>query len=346
MIAVVAVAATQVAMAHSWRINNDASKGAHFASINEAMTSEQVVDGDTLYLDPGCVLSDDQTITKAVTVIGTGWDFNNRPYVYAQVKNLKVTAAATKIIGLYITGTLYPVADNVSIERCRIDGNISNNLSDYTKTYYNLKLMSSYLPSGYVYGSSSSSCYMFAIISNCIIRGGYNGLRGLTNATVTNNVILFTNRNSYSSETGYVLYLVNNSVFRNNIMMGVGSSYYNRMEYSCSGNSFMNNCLSANGTTSYAAENANVCMNTYDLSAVFLNDGAVGGAAYKLCEGSPAKGAGVGGIDCGPYAEGSLYPFVTYGLPEHIPYFTEAVIPTRPTDGKVKVTLKIENQNR
>lgn len=66
---------------------------------------------------------------------------------------------------------------------------------------------------------------------------------------------------------------------------------------------------------------------------------------YQLCEGSPAIGAGEGGIDCGPYAKGSLYPFVTYGMPKHIPYFTEAAVPAQPTDGKVKVSLKIVNQN-
>ena len=81
-------------------------------------------------------------------------------------------------------------------------------------------------------------------------------------------------------------------------------------------------------------------------AATYVVNSGAGGANLQLCENSPAKGAGEGGIDCGPYAEGSLYPFVTYGLPEHIPYFTEAVIPTHPTDGKVKVTLKIENQNR
>lgn len=75
-----------------------------------------------------------------------------------------------------------------------------------------------------------------------------------------------------------------------------------------------------------------------------INSGA-GGADLKLIEGSPAIGAGEGGIDCGPYAKGSLYPFVTYGMPKHIPYFTEAAVPAQPTDGKVKVSLKIVNQN-
>ena len=136
-----------------------------------------------------------------------------------------------------------------------------------------------------------------------------------------------------------------NSVFKNNIIISYYQSYYkNYIETSCSGNTFINNCMSADETTVYAS--GNVCANSTNLSKFIKNNGAVGGAWTQLCENSPAKGAGEGGIDCGPYAEGSLYPFVTYGLPEHIPHFTEAVIPANPTDGKVKVTLKIENQNR
>lgn len=330
----VAMATAQVAVAESWRINNDTSKGAHFASINDAMASEEVLDGDVLYLDPGCVLTADQTVSKAVTVIGTGWGFTTRPYPYAQVSTLKITAAA-KIEGLYVTGYLYALADNVSIERCRIDGYISNSVSGYTNKSFNyLQVISSYMTYG-LRGYGTSSHYLYATISNCIIYAD-EPLRFLTNARITNNVLISVHGNCD------VLSGIKNSVIKNNIMMNVS---YNRMEYNCSGNSFMNNCMSADATTSYAADNANVCTGVYDLSAVFLNDGAVGGAAYKLCEGSPAIGAGENGIDCGAYAEGSLYPFVTYGMPKHIPYFTEATVPAQPTDGKVKVSLKIVNQN-
>ena len=45
-----AMATAQVAVAESWRINNDTSKGAHFASINDAMASEDVKDGDVCIL--------------------------------------------------------------------------------------------------------------------------------------------------------------------------------------------------------------------------------------------------------------------------------------------------------
>ena len=59
--------------AASWRINNNANRKAHFTDINAAMSSTDVVDGDTLYIDPGCNITGQQNVTKQVTIVGTGY---------------------------------------------------------------------------------------------------------------------------------------------------------------------------------------------------------------------------------------------------------------------------------
>lgn len=335
----VAMATAQVAVAESWRINNDPAKGAHFVDINAAMASEDVVDGDVLYLDPGCVLGE-QTITKAVTVIGTGWDFNDRPYGYAQISANLVIKAAARVVGLYITGNALLHSDNIVIERCRIDLHVYRDT--WNSACNNLQLISSYLPTGVVRGMKADYGQMsYTIISNCVISSNdyYDGpLLYLHNATVTNCYLVATGQGKPLLARMY------NSSFKNNIMINIsGSNIQSLIEQNCSGNNFSCNCMSAETTTTYAS--ANVCTNSIDISTYVINDGAAGGAWAQLCEGSPAIGAGEGGIDCGPYAKGSLYPFVTYGMPKHIPYFTEAVVPAQPTDGKVKVSLKIVNQN-
>lgn len=339
MIAVVAVAATQVAMAHSWRINNDASKGAHFASINEAMDTIAVADGDTLYLDPGCVLSDAQTITKAVTVIGTGWDFSDKPYVPARIANYLYINNAAKVMSVQIDKQVYPNHDNIVLERCRITGNIKKQETKYSDS--NLQIIGCYV-NGFVGGLNSNNYAVgWKIYNTYISYWEYysRSIEYLTGAVIENCFL----RRGGRYDAYNVIYNVNNSVVRNNIMISDGEDRYKNNIISGSNNVFYNNCLSADETFSLAENN--VCANSIAFATFVCNTGT-GGALMQLCEGSPAKGAGEGGIDCGPYAEGSLYPFVTYGLPEHIPYFTEADIPTQPTDGKVKVTLKIENQNR
>lgn len=78
--AVLLFAGGQQADAASWRINNNANRHAHFTDINAAMSSNDVVAGDTLYLDPGCLITSTQNVTKRVTVIGTGNQYSPTPY--------------------------------------------------------------------------------------------------------------------------------------------------------------------------------------------------------------------------------------------------------------------------
>jgi len=66
--------------ARSWRVNSDETRKAHFTDINAAMASEEVVDGDTLYMDPGCTLTSNQTVTKQVTIVGCGYLRTDAPH--------------------------------------------------------------------------------------------------------------------------------------------------------------------------------------------------------------------------------------------------------------------------
>lgn len=336
VIAVVALCATQIALAESWRINNDATKGAHFASINAAMASENVVDGDTLYLDPGCVLSDDQTITKAVTVIGTGWGYSDKPYVPARIENKLIIRSAAKVVGLQISGDVNLYHSNVIIEECN-----TTHIGVSVKGVENVQIIGCYVTKRLL-GHSGDKSPGWQIYNSWIQDQTGNStppIYNLSQATVANCFIV-----NFSGWTDNIKALnIDNSLIKNNIIV---STYHKNLTDLVAGsnNLVYNNCMSvAADVSAYAANN--VCTGNKSLGHYMINSG-VGGAQMQLCENSPAKGAGEGGIDCGPYAEGSLYPFVTYGLPEHIPYFTEAVIPTHTTDGKVKVTLKIENQNR
>ena len=319
---------SMIASARSWHINNQSGISADFVDINAAMSSENVVDGDTLYLGAGCVIGS-QTLSKRVTLIGTGWRYNDSPVNSAKINgDITVTAAGARLLGVYVVGACYIKSSNIVVERCYVGNEIrslSNNLN-------NVKVLSCWTPhiSSYNYSNSGWE------IKNNIVKGNYSSapVRDFYNAVVENNIII----NTYSGKP--ILYNMDFCTIRNNIMLcGYSSSYTADCD-----NSFMQgNVLSA----SPEYENlypGNVLINSTDESLLFNCTGTVeSGEYYTLKEGSPAIGAGEGGADCGVY--GGVYRFVPYGRPQHIPVIKEAVVPSIPTDGKIKVSFKIENNN-
>ena len=74
----------------------------------------------------------------------------------------------------------------------------------------------------------------------------------------------------------------------------------------------------------------------------FVNEGS-DDAKWQLLDSSAAKGAATHGGDCGAF--GGATPYVLSGIPMFLPHITEALVPAKPTDGKITVKLKIENQN-
>jgi hypothetical protein len=88
-VAVMLVASLCAVQAKTWRINNDPAAKADFLSINDAMASLEVYPGDVLYLDPACRLPE-QTITKGVTIIGTGYNLTDSEE--AMVEGIKISA--------------------------------------------------------------------------------------------------------------------------------------------------------------------------------------------------------------------------------------------------------------
>ena len=106
------------------------------------------------------------------------------------------------------------------------------------------------------------------------------------------------------------------------------------------GNTIENNVFGC-GSTAMTDYPNNTFLNTTDLSTVFVNSGG-NDLVYRLCEGSPAIGAGENGMDCGAFA-GDAY--VPSGLPLFYPYFTGVEIPAVTTDGKLNIKLNIKTQN-
>lgn len=346
------------ANAKCWRVNHDTNTGAHFASINAAMAADSGVEaGDTLYLDPGLVTSAAATISKRVTIIGTGYLRASSPHKFAIVSHtLTITAEGTKIEGLRCWKLILNAA-NVTIERCYLTGEI-NSSSDKCETFTGITIRQSYIKYA-ASGSASSDCH-YAI-------KGYSTGHRFTNAIIENNIIVLSGdyayspirylnsciiRNNYIKYMGkssnYVLQDVSNSSIYNNVLLN--SKTIDQVNSNV-GNQPHHNIYSAAPATSgdESAEpivvngNNNYLLGSADENLIFAMSGNNDERFSELKENSPAKGFGVDGADCGP--SGGLYPYVVSGLPAYHPYYTNAVF-SKTSDGTgINVSLKIKMQN-
>lgn len=328
--------------AASWRINNNANRHAHFTDINAAMSSSDVHDGDTLYIDPGCTLTSAQTISKSITVIGCGYGGENRSYGDAIIKaQINITAPNTTIKSMVLsnngsnsTGTIYLSADNVTIERCLLNTFIQWN--GVGRNFTLRQCISSHTITGAGINSANSegcrvvNCiflvnYTKAIITAlkapviryCYIRNVYSGtnyplLSNLSDATITDNILLHVNTPEV------VFYNVDGSISHNVL--------------SCSEGTYSNVTASDNKLLGEADESKIFLMNTDD------------DYRFQLCDDSPAKGYAVDGGDCGPFS--GPYPFVVWGYPLGIPHFNISHANTLAKDGKVSFTNEVTIQKQ
>lgn len=315
--------------AKSWRVNNDTTRGAQFADINAAMSSEEVQDGDTLYLDPGSTLTATQNVTKRVTIIGNGYFSDlQQPYPYASINGtVYLKAAGCKIEGVFINSSCTVYANNVTIERCRIGNSIISNGSNCQYATIRDCMINGSIRGN---GATSTSSMSWTIESNII----QWAIQDLYSASIRYNYIYY--HGSYSNS--HCFYNIHNSTITNNIGVRKSGSY------SIIGSDFVNNAYHHNliSTAEDTAYPNNTYFETTDESVIFTMTGP-NDQKYMLCENSPAKGCADDGGNCGPYD--GPYPYIPGGMPHGVPYYTDAVIGSMAHDGKVNVTLKIAVQD-
>ena len=324
------------AQAKTWRINNDPAAKADFLSINAAMESLDVYAGDVLYLDPGCRLPQ-QTITKGVTVIGTG--YNLAESEEAMVAGIKIGAHNIKLTGINVSeGISWKSAtyNNITIERCKARG---------ISTYYScegVKIIGCYI-TGDVYGYNTS-----LVLRNSIV---LNQVHGIVNGIISNNVIIY---DTSTSTDNYPITSVTNSTITNNIIINP-TTYTKTTDNVVTNYSYMtirntkvtdyntiaHNILSTDADHAWADFPTNKFIGA-KVEDIFVNEGNQE-EKYKLKEGSAAIGYGQNGVDCGAFD--GLYPYVLCGRPQFVPYIYDVQIPNTPTDGKLNITLKVKSQN-
>ena len=313
------------AEARSWRINHDAMQRPDFADINAAMASSDVVAGDTLYLDPGCGLTTDQTISKQVTVIGCGYFRADAPHAMASVLGqISINAPYTKIEGVIFGSAVNVRASNVILERCKVSGEIR--IGNGNTTAQNVTVRQCYAVRVVGQGKTAMNS-AYCTIENCIImhNGDYGVISDLYFPTIRNCYLREAHSSSSLSES-CIFHSVSHATVVNSIYVNAPKS-----SQIWSGSDTEQNQNNISSATEGNTE-----------AAIFSLAGG-DDRRYQLKEDSPARGAAADGGDCGPF--GGATPYVLSGLPAGHPYYTKAVIAPRSENDKVKVSLQIKMQN-
>jgi hypothetical protein len=280
-----------VSAAKVWHVNNAPGIQADFLTPQAAHDSTEVQSGDTLYVYGSGVQYGDLTLTKTLHLIGPGYFLNENSdtqahptYAFLGITTFNSGSENSSVSGFQIW-LVNVNASNICVNRNFVKNGVKvNNASDVLILQNCLARED--LGNPLVLSSNAQFC---KIMNNIF---PYNTYRGLVMDATSSATVL----NNYLTGTLDIY----NCSFHNNIL--------DRVEIRGKDNAIITHNISSN--TALPTENGN--QSNVDMTTVFVGTGTTDGQ-WQLKEGSPAIGAGVDGVDCGPF--GGDTPYVLSGLP-------------------------------
>lgn len=311
------------------RVNNNTDFDADFITLQAAVTAAS--NNDTIYVEGSATEYEGATINKPLTIVGPGFFLDENPKTQANK-----TAATFNTQITFSSGS-----EGSTIMGCKFlssSADLNINASDISviRNYlYSLALYGTInnilVEQNYVYTVISVSNEMITntIISNNIIRGQIDSGPSNGPMVVANNVCFTTNW-SFPID-------VHNASIQNNILTDDVNSHI----YENTGNTITYNIMASDGTDA-AGNQYNI-----DMDLVFADfDGALElstDGKWELKAGSPAIGAGSGGVDCGAF--GGPAPYILSGIPS-LPHIYEADVPASATsESGLPVSIKVMSGN-
>lgn len=309
-------------LATVWRVNSAPGSAAHYTSIQAAHDAAQTLNGDTLYIEGSATSAGSLSTSKRLVIIGTGYFLGENPQTQASpvpssVYNITFNTGSegSKIMGLAIA-YIYIYVSDLFITRCSF--------------YY-----------------SSYPIYVLAgnlgniIISQNYIRTGYYGYNAIYIPSAANNILITNNFIEGQITSGVDFY----GIITNNVIYGYINAYNSTIKNNIlfTGTFTNNNCVYTNNIsdgTSFGTADGNQSL--VNMGTVFV--GPTGNSTdgqWVLKSGSPAIGAGEGGVDCGMY--GGPFPYRLSGMP-NIPAIYYLNAPSIPSN-TINVAIKAKSHN-
>lgn len=338
---VIALVFSQNAQATVRRVNNNAGiTGPNIYTTIQA-AHDAAVAGDTLAVEPSATDYGSLIATKQLFIYGNGYFLTN-PNLQANtnpspVTNITLNAntSGTTITGLGInTVTVSSGLTNINVTRNYIVNVVlvgtANSINITQNYFYNGA-------NAYAISSTTPNNQHSIVVRNNIFYRGVS-LTANTSGVFENNTLWGQSLGCCIAATGYVFEMYNFQV-RNNIIArtfvgncGCGNT---AIVFNANNNSPIENNIGT--ATQFPAGNGNVLNATGILVATGSTD-----TYFQLAPGSPAVGAGVGGVNCGAY--GGNDPYRTSGVPA-LPSIYQLTVPSSTTTNTLNVIISTRSNN-
>lgn len=334
------LAATNVASAKVWRLNNIPGISADFTSFATAQTVSSA--GDTIYVEGSHINYGAITVTKRLTIIGSGYflTVNDSTQAYPGVSQFTTITFNTGsqgsvLTGVQTSGTTLVNTDDISIVRNNLYYNATSGATlEIGSSRTNILIAQNYIRQAS--STSSGNPYALNIGSSC------------SNIVVTNNIII--KGTTTTTYTTYAIYMQASSAatYTNNVVYGDWYAYNSTLQNNIMGNGALQTSASypniiqnnIGHSTQFGALNGN--QQLVNMSNVFTYTGNYTEDRYfTLKAGSPALNAGISGEDCGVFAGALAYKLS--GMPA-IPAIFNATVPSSGTTATgINVNIKAKS---
>jgi len=317
---------TVICYAKIWRVNNNAGVSADFTTAQAA--HDGATAGDTIMFEPSATDYGNILLTKRLILIGPGYriqeNFPNYPFANnATVVQVSFNSGSA---GSVISGMRFNNSAPISVNVNNVS--IIRNGPGSSFTVFRVTLANNvsnvFISQNFEMEISTSTNCSNVIVSNNIIGVSTNINYG------TGCQIIFTNNLFKGAQIAFNGQTLSNNIYTNgNITFGVVTS---------------SNNIDASSGSSAIFGTANGNLGNLTSAQVFVGaSGNTFDSQWRLRTGSPAIGAGVGGIDCGIF--GGSTPYVLSGLPP-IPALTRFITSgTGSNTTPLQVTVSFESKN-
>ncbi|MDJ1497640.1 hypothetical protein QNI19_32170 [Cytophagaceae bacterium DM2B3-1] len=311
-----------------FRVNNNLTTNKNqriFSSIQEANDDQTTVSGDTLMIEGSVKVYENASLTKRLTLIGTGYFITLNPQtqansVEAVVSQITIKAKGTVLIGLNFSNNSsynapYIEASDVIVMRCYLPNTLY-----LAANVENVQIIQNYFNRVGIGYTSSYISFAGIVLRNNIITGDVSIASNQDNqrsfGVVENNIFTST-------------LILTANFFRNNIISSTANTI------TITSGTIENNLFRQAGKAPSANGNQ-----IYDETKLFVGSAASPDGQYRLKTDSPYKTSGIGGTEPGVF--GGAQPYILSGLPPipSIYEFTAESFVSKQTGLKVKLKAK------